>query len=229
MGSPEGRWAPGTLLDRLGNELVAQLVALGALRRFTEGERIIRQGDSDKQVYVLLTGVVKVLASAANGREVLLAVRIAGDVVGEIAAADGKPRTATVVSCGSVTALFVPVSVWSSFLSGSPSASVALNGVLGARFRVETDRRVEFAEMSAPVRIARVLDTFLRSYGRITPRGRELLFPLSQSELAAAADCAIASVQSTLREMREQGLVDTHRRRLVFRDVDALSRWPMAE
>jgi CRP-like cAMP-binding protein len=180
-------------------------------------------------VFVLLTGVVKVSAQTVNGRNVLLAIRIAGDMVGELAAADGQPRTASVTSCGDVTCRLIPAADWHTFLNSSPKAHSALNKVLSERFRVETDRRVEFTEKPAPERIALVLHSFARSYGRTTPHGRELTFPLSQPELAAAADCAVASVQNTLRMMRDHGIVETRYRRLILLDTDALAGWPLSQ
>jgi CRP/FNR family transcriptional regulator, cyclic AMP receptor protein len=223
-----GRWPPGTLLDNLGEQLEQRLLSLGRECSFTAGKQLLRQGDPSTHVFVLLTGVVKVSAQTINGRNILLAIRIAGDLVGELAAADGRPRTASVTSCGNVVCRLIPAPVWRTFLDSSTRAHSALNKVLSDRFRAETDRRVEFTDKPAPERIALVLHSFACSYGTTTTHGRELTFPLSQPELAAAADCAVASVRSTLRSMRDHGILKTRYRRLILFDTDALARWPLS-
>ena len=43
---------------------------------------------------------------------------------------------------------------------------------------------------------------------------------------AAAAGCALASVQSTLSALRRAGIVETGYLRPVVRDLAALRRWP---
>jgi CRP-like cAMP-binding protein len=226
---PASRWPSGTLLDNLGEQLATQLLSLGNGRSFAPGELLLRQGETSTHVFVLVRGIVKVSAQTSNGRDVLLAIRIAGDMVGELAAADGRPRAASVTSCGDVDCRVIPARDWHAFLDSSAKAHAALTKVLSDRFRAETDRRVEFTEKPAPVRIALVLQAFARSYGRTTPQGRELTFPLSQPELAAAADCGLASVQSTLRVMREHGVVETRYRRLILRDAAALARWLLSK
>lgn len=221
-----GRWPAATLLGMVADPMADQLAAMGRGKSYANGEQLLRQGDESTHVVVLLTGVVKVIAESSNGKRSFLAVRIAGDMLGELAATDGQPRTATVESCGNVQCRRIPAVDWQNFLQRHRQVADAVNRILTQRFRVETERRVEFMEHPAPVRIARVLRAFERSYGRDGTLGRELIFQLSQSELAAAADCAEASVRSTLRAMREQGVVETRYRRLILRNPLALDRWP---
>jgi len=221
-----GRWPSTTLLGMVPDPLADQLTSIGRGQSFRHNQQLIRQGDQSTHVLLLLSGVVKVLAESPSGRQSLLAIRIAGDMVGDLAATDGEPRTASVETCGPLLCRIIPAHQWRSFLDRHHQVAAAVNRVLAQRFRAETERRVEFLELPAPARIARVLHTFDRSYGRDTERGRELIFPLSQSEIAAAAGCAQASVRSTLKAMREEGIVETHYRRLILRDPQALNTWP---
>jgi CRP-like cAMP-binding protein len=185
---------------------------------------LLIQGESSTQLYVLLSGIVKVTAATANGRIILLSVRTVGESVGELAAADGAPRTATVTACGVVRAREISANQWQQFLAAHPAASTAMNLVISDRFRMATRRRIELGEHGAPARIARLLTEFVETHGRDTLRGRDLTLPLTQAELAAAAECSIASVQSALRELRESGVIETRYRGLLVLDVPALRR-----
>src|SRR4051794_1876437 len=90
------RWLPDTLFGMVGPEVVSTLVDLGTPRAFRSGERLLAQGEDSSHVVLILAGIVKVTALTGNGRTVLLAIRVAGDAVGELAATDREPRTATV-------------------------------------------------------------------------------------------------------------------------------------
>ncbi|MGO4756833.1 cyclic nucleotide-binding domain-containing protein, partial [Streptomyces sp. 2MCAF27] len=78
------------------------MLELGALRRFSPEEILIREGDRSHYVVLLHSGFAKVTARLDNGSEALLAIRASGDIVGEMAALDDAPRSATVTACGEI-------------------------------------------------------------------------------------------------------------------------------
>jgi CRP/FNR family transcriptional regulator, cyclic AMP receptor protein len=82
--------------------------ALGAQARYPAGRVLMREAEETTFVLLLLDGVVKATGRAAGEREALLAVRMGGDLIGELAAVDGRPRSATVTTCGPVTARGAP-------------------------------------------------------------------------------------------------------------------------
>lgn len=61
--------------------------------RLPEGELLFREGDSGERAYVIEEGEIEILKASA-GREVLLAVRQPGDVIGEAALLEEAPRMA---------------------------------------------------------------------------------------------------------------------------------------
>src|SRR5262249_42324576 len=65
-------------------------------RRFRAGEVVIRQGEVERALYVVMTGQLEVLVPLSRGRTHRLATIEAGSVIGEQAFLDGQPRSATV-------------------------------------------------------------------------------------------------------------------------------------
>src|SRR5262245_39582665 len=92
-------WTPGSFLDRLSAPTREALLAIGTLRQFDSGHRILREGDRDSHVELLIRGFVKV-TTVVEGIEALMAIRMPGDIVGETASLTGRARTATVTACG---------------------------------------------------------------------------------------------------------------------------------
>jgi CRP-like cAMP-binding protein len=75
---------PGETLARLGQHMQREEIAPGTV--------IVREGELDDRFYVLLSGVLAVSQRDLGARSILRP----GEYFGEVAAAMGVPRTATV-------------------------------------------------------------------------------------------------------------------------------------
>jgi len=87
----------------LSSELQQALQQLGLRRQLEPGDVLIERGDVDKNLFVLESGELRVDTSL-NGQELCIALK-PGDVVGEMAFLDNRPRTATVVASSPSTVL----------------------------------------------------------------------------------------------------------------------------
>src|SRR5690606_14401364 len=114
---------------RLESQERTALLALGRELRFAPRVVLLHQREPSSHVLFLVQGWTKVTAAAANGYEALLALRGAGDVVGESAALTGRPRSATVTALEPVRAVAVEHGRFRDFLSHSPAVSFALLGL----------------------------------------------------------------------------------------------------
>jgi CRP-like cAMP-binding protein len=65
-------------------------------RTYSPGEALLMQGDKSTDVFILLTGLVKVVRTDREGRQRLLAFRGSGEILGEMAAQCGGVRLASV-------------------------------------------------------------------------------------------------------------------------------------
>lgn len=217
------RWPAGTLLHALGDDDRAALLELGTQRTFPPGARLIREGSSDADTFVLLDGYGKVLCDTADGRVVLLSIRRPGDLVGELAALDHKPRSASVVAMTKVEARVVTRNAFLAYLRDRPSAAQHLQAAVLDEFRHATRLRVQVGGAPTGVRLALVLAYLVETHGRRCADGIRIEVPLSQPELASLIGVSEPSLQRALAELRGRGIVDTRYRRLVVRDPAALS------
>lgn len=67
-----------------------------ALKTFSKGDIIIKQGDEGQAAYIIESGVVEILIEKDKGLIQSLGTRTVGGIVGEMALVDNKPRTATI-------------------------------------------------------------------------------------------------------------------------------------
>lgn len=214
-----------SLLGRLRDRDRSALLQLGIPISYGKRQPVIRQGEPSKHVVLLLSGFVKVVADSEYGREVLLAVRGAGDVLGQMAALERRPRSANVIACGPVIARLVSASRFVDFLDRNPDAATTLARTMSEQLHWANHRRVEFVTCPAPVRLGRVLLSLAQRHGIRTANGWDLRVPLSQSEIASLAGVALGTAEKALHTLQVQGVVRRHYRRIVVVDGDRLRQF----
>jgi CRP-like cAMP-binding protein len=189
---------------------------------FERGDVLLTEGGHDRHVMLLLSGFAKVTATVENGEISLLAVRVGGDTVGEMAAMDGSPRSATVTACGRVTVRIIQQAELHALLMRRPEIAVALTGIVSDRLRWANRRRLDFRGYSAKARLARLLVELATAYGRPGAGGVVIGCRLTQPEMAALTGAAETTVHKGLRELRDEGLLDTGYRTTTVRDLARL-------
>jgi CRP/FNR family transcriptional regulator, cyclic AMP receptor protein len=200
----------------------AALDRLGRRAQFPPGTVLLHEGINGEAVFVLLEGVVKATSVTAAGREVVLAFRGPGELIGDLAIIDGRPHSSTVVAVERVEALVIGAGEFRAFVAQSASGAVALIRMVVDRFR-DTDRKlVEFSASDALGRVASRLWELSDAYGEPSDRGVAISLHLSQEELAGWAACSQKAVVNALQTLRHLGLVETGRRRITVLDPEAL-------
>lgn len=224
VGASWTRWPNGTLLHVLTAAGAERLSTMGNERRYRAGELMIVEGTPDTDVIVLLSGYAKVIGNTADGHVVLLSIRVGGDVVGELAALDGQPRSATVVAATGVTARVVARRQFQEFLAGWPVAADAIHRSVAAKLRMATRQRIDIGGGSVLTRLARMLHYLTAHHGQQLPGGVQIGVPLSQPDLAALINAAEPSLHRAMTYLRQQGVVRTGYRTLMITDQIRLER-----
>lgn len=198
------------------------LLAAGRRRTFPQGAFIFREGETPGAVVVLTAGRVKVSHTTAAGDEVVLAVRGPGDVLGELSALDGSPRSATVTAFEDVEAVIIPLGVLQRTLLERPHVAVRLLQELAGRLRDADRKRVEFAAFSTETRVTLRLLELADVHATAMGEVREISLPLTQEDLAAWVGSSREAVAKALRTLREASLIETGRRRITVLNVGEL-------
>ncbi|MEV1046409.1 Crp/Fnr family transcriptional regulator [Streptomyces sp. NPDC049916] len=218
-------WRAGTLMAEMTVAGVAahSLVTLGTPRAYGGGETMIMAGATDTFVLLLLDGFAKVTAVDATGVDVLVDIRAAGDVVGELAAFDGAPRTASVTAVHRVSARRISQREWIGWFTGARDAELAVHRSLAYRSRVSVFRRLELFQGPIAARLARAVMHLGAQYGEQVTEGLLVRPGLTQPEWAELIGGKERSVQKALSRFSEAGAVSRSRGRLIIRSESALA------
>jgi CRP-like cAMP-binding protein len=221
-GGVSAEWASGTLLHALGDTDREALLRLGTRRTYQAGASLITEGSTDADIFLLLDGWAKVFGNTVDGRSVLLSIRTRGDLVGELAALDERPRSATVVAATTVVAQAVTRRAFLRYLDERPPAAKAIYATVVDELRQSTRYRLSTSGAPIAVRLAFVLTHLADAYGRPRADGVHIDVPLSQQELASLIGVSEPSLHRALTDMRARNLIRTRYRQLVVCDPAAL-------
>ncbi|QCX80712.1 cAMP-activated global transcriptional regulator CRP [Streptomyces sp. YIM 121038] len=211
------------LLDALRPRDRAALLALGTPRGYASGEVLVPERATTSYVVAILGGWAVVSVATERGQRLILALRGAGELVGELAAVDRRPRSATVTALGRVDAVVIPGDRFRGFLGSSPAVSVLVLRQLSSRLRSSDGERRSLASENVLQRLAARLVELAHRAGRHHPDGSVTIdLPLPQHDLAASVGSTREAVAKALRLLREQGVVRTGTRRLTVTDVELL-------
>jgi CRP/FNR family transcriptional regulator, cyclic AMP receptor protein len=215
-----------TRLDGFGAALTEaefqDLLSRGVRRPFRRGAFIMTEGEASDHVVVLLVGRAKVSSYTMDGKEVVLAVRGPGELIGELSALDEGARSATVSALEPIEALIIPSERFVSFLEDHVRLAILMLQTTIRRLRDSDRKRVEFGAYDTPGRVARRLLELVDRYGEGDGSVMRIDLSLTQDELAGWTGSSREAVSKALREFRDRGWIETGRRSIKVLDVAAL-------
>ncbi len=112
-----------------------QVAAIADEHLFVDGEIMADQNEPGDEMYIIVSGLVRVIVSNEGEPDVELARREAGQYVGEMAVISRKPRMARLVAEGDVRTLCIGQKQFEGILRERPETSLAVMRVLCDRLR----------------------------------------------------------------------------------------------
>ena len=201
---------------------VAALTARGTPRLAREGAVLFVEGEPSGGVVLIRQGLVKVVRTTTSGREVLLALRGPGDLVGEQSALDDGERSATAVCASTCELVTVPAAAFRAVLLERPALVLQIAAELSRRLRDADGKRSEHGSADVPARLAGRLVELADRFGEPAEDGIRIGVPLSQEDLAGWTGASRESVAAALRGLRDRGWVSTGRRSITVHDLAAV-------
>lgn len=211
-------------LDCLAPDEVSVLRARAVARRFERGSTLMHHDEVPGRVLVIERGHAKVTLLSEDGREVILAFRGPGDLLGEISALGGEPRSATVRALEPIDALAVAADDFNALLEAHPRVALVVLRTVIERLREADRQQFEFAAYQTLGRVARRIVELAERFGAPCEDGVRIALGISQEELAGWAGASREATSKALHDLREMSLIETERRHITVRSVEELRR-----
>jgi CRP-like cAMP-binding protein len=210
-----------TFLDSLTVVERQALLATGHVRSWTAGELLFREDDAAGSALMLVRGLVKIHKHGQSGEELCGP----GDLLGEVTAIPLPMRSADASALQDVEAVAVAVADLRALLTRHPRIAPVMLELVLWRLRLADQRRLEFATAESLPRVTSRLLELAERFGVESSDGTLVVeMPISQEELASWAAASKESTARALRTLRELGLIETRRKRMVVLDVASLRK-----
>jgi len=200
---------------------LAPLVDCLVRRSFARDVVIFSEGGPGNALYIVESGSVRIYVTSSSGQEICLNVYGPGQVFGEMSVLDGEPRSASAAALEPAVVLALARDDFLGYLDTHPRAARNLAALLAARLRHTT----VFAESLVFLDVAgRVAARLLQLAAWGTERGGAVELHMSQGELATWVAASRESVNKTLSEFRDQGLIQLDGHRITILNRRGLQR-----
>lgn len=128
------------LLADLSPADLKRVAAIATEHHYLDGEIIFEQDEPGDEMYVVVSGEVRVLVKNENHNDKEVARRKAGETVGEMSVISGSLRSATLAAAGDVHLLCLDQKSFEGLLRERPEVSLAVMRMLCDRLRQATQR-----------------------------------------------------------------------------------------
>lgn len=229
--NPEAASRPLSFLGLRGIKLFEGLDAFSleeiarrcAWRRYKRNEVVISRHGTDRDVYLVISGTVRVTSRSKQGRGVIFRDITAGEVFGELSALDQRERSADVQAITDVLLATMSPDAFQDLLAQYPGVRQRLFRSLSAAVRELTDRLVELSTLDVERRIAMEILRLARQAGVAENASRIQPMP-RHKEFASRVGTSREQVTRTLSSLVRRRLISREGRALSVRDVDGLER-----
>ena len=189
--------------------------------RFKRNQYVIRRDGTDRDVYFVIAGLVRLGAAGGRGRRIIFRDIAAGEVFGEHSAIDGRARFADVLALRESLLASMSPEVFRAILANHASVRERLMRRLTGSVRELADRLLDLGARPVQHRIWAELLRLARVAGVESNRARLDPAP-THNDIASRVGTSREQVTRGLSSLARQGLLERAARTLLLCDVAAL-------
>jgi CRP-like cAMP-binding protein len=208
------------LFSKLSPKHIDRLAACVVGKSVLRATSIFAKGDPGSSLFAICQGKVKMSVPSADGHDAVFNVMGKGDIFGEIALLDGRPRTTDAVTVTDCELFVIERRDFLPLVRQEPDIALKLIEILCARVRQTTEQAEALMFVHLPGRLAKALLRLPDGDGQACERK---VF-VTQKDLGNTIGMSRESTNRQLRIWEEQGLVRRERGGIVILSVKALER-----
>jgi CRP-like cAMP-binding protein len=233
------RGLPGARLDPLLRQIpyfagltapmLAELAHSVRTREVDPHGRVLTAGEPCLGLYFVIRGQVRLMKTAADGRQHVLRVLGPGATFNDVAVFDGGPNSDTAIAVGPTKIGYLPTATMVRLIERQPEVAKAALKLLSQRQRSLGHVVEDLALRDVTARVARLLLDCIGHHDHIVEKAEFACARITHQEIAAMVGSVREVVQRALKELERDGAIALHRSRIDIRDAGKLERWAHAD
>jgi CRP-like cAMP-binding protein/CheY-like chemotaxis protein len=206
------------LLKSNGLAELKRIVADRKSRQFKKNQVVYYDGDNGKGLYIVLSGKIKTIKLAEDGRELMTGIYTAEDYLGVNAMLSNEPYSDTATALEDAELCLIPKEQLDELINQYPDVAREFIGILANDVRDKEEQLLHLAYNSVRKRMAKSL---LR-LNKQAPASKG--FKISREDLAAMAGMATETVSRTLTDFKDEKLIEKKGSTIVILNEDKLAK-----
>jgi CRP-like cAMP-binding protein len=210
----------GTLATKVdGLAELQRIIKERKIQTFKKNQVIYYDGDQANAIYLVISGRVKSIKLAEDGRELMTGLYQSEDYLGINAILSSEPYTDTATAIEETALCIIPKDLLEQLLNKDPEVGRAFIKLLAKDIREKEVQLLQLAYNSVRKKLAEVLLRLYRNQG-IEGSG----FKISREDLAAMAGMATETVSRTLTDFKDEGIIEKTASLITVKDQTRLAK-----
>jgi CRP/FNR family transcriptional regulator, polysaccharide utilization system transcription regulator len=188
---------------------------------YKKGDLIFHEGQYADGLHCITQGKVKLYKTGHEGKDQIVRLCKAGDVLGYRAVVSSLPYSASASALENSFICKIPQQVFFDQIEQNPDMALSLIRILSQDLRKAEQRMVVMAQKTVRERLAETLIILRETYG--SELGSNIInVSLSREELASIVGTATETVIRLLADFKKEGWIDTRGRKISLNQPEAL-------
>ena len=205
------------LFAELGEAEIARLSDIARDRSYPRNSVILFEDDPGDSLYVVVSGLVKVVLIGEDGREVILSMLKEGDFFGEMSLIDEQPRSAHVIAMEDSNLLVLRREDFQHRLREAPGVALGMLKAMSRRLREADEKIGGLVLLDVNGRVAKLLLNMADEND-----GVHITRRVTHHTIAQMVGSSRETVSRTMRDLTERGLIEVTRKAIAIRNRPAL-------
>lgn len=188
---------------------------------YKKGQTIFNEGTTPFGLYCISEGKIKISKPGEDGREIIIRLAKAGDLIGYKALLSGERYNASAVAIDDSKVCFIPKDSFFDILKKNHNLSLDLMSLISSELRNAETKVAQLAQKPVRERLAEALLLLKETYG-FEKDGKTLNVQLSREEIANIVGTATESIIRFLSEFRKDGIVELEGKKIIIVDKEKL-------
>lgn len=186
-------------------------------RQFKKNQVIYYEGDKGNNIYLIISGNVKTIKLAEDGRELMTGIYAADNYLGVQAILSNEVYSDTATALEDSLVCLLPKDQIEPLLDQYPEISREFIKILANDIREKEDQLLQLAYHSVRKRMAEALLRLQRQQNNDS-------FKISREDMAAMAGMATETVSRTLSDFKDENLIDKKGSVITILDLSRLTK-----
>ncbi len=201
------------------------LAGVGSIATVKKKNYLFLQGESNKNVYIVRTGRLRIFYSDQSGAEKSIYILERGGMIGENSAFDSTPAHISAYAITDTTLFRINIRDFLRIISLHPMVSLEVIHSLNYKVRLLCSQ-MEYSTKSSVVRVTAALLALCARYGEVQPDGSiRISIRFTHEELSNLINLNRVTVSKIYHDLLQKKIISNPKGYITVHDIESLKGW----